>query len=177
MHCRWCCNRDKQPSLVTATSSTSSSFFSTFPVTNPASSTGSAAAPVQTSKAVELQERLLVTLLTVVFYYYPSLMTTALSLFQCYRIDPVSAQAGQNYPQNAKVWSCACSGTVSFPYAFLVLRSCKHHDSLGFAVAHLLPAAKISCCNKLAHQYQSQQQFWFSCNCCWLACITLLCLP
>ncbi|KAL0044981.1 hypothetical protein WJX82_004122 [Trebouxia sp. C0006] len=53
------------------------------------------------SKRADLRHRLLVTLLSTVFYYYPSVHTVALSLFQCYHIDPRSRQAGQNYPQNA----------------------------------------------------------------------------
>ncbi|DBA86046.1 TPA: hypothetical protein ACH3X1_005573 [Trebouxia sp. C0004] len=49
---------------------------------------------------VELQRRLLVTLLTVLFFYYPSLLTTILSLFACYRIDASSPNGA--YPQFAR---------------------------------------------------------------------------
>ena len=51
----------------------------------------------------ELQRRLRITALTVIFYYYPSLLTTTLSLFQCYHIDPRRPQPGQMYFGNAKV--------------------------------------------------------------------------
>ena len=60
------------------------------------------------SKRADLRHRLLVTLLSTVFYYYPSVLTVALSLFQCYHIDPRSRQAGQNYPQNALVRILLC---------------------------------------------------------------------
>ncbi len=53
---------------------------------------------------VELQRRLLVTLLSVLFFYYPSLLTTILSLFACYRIDPSSPTGA--YPQFARVSAC-----------------------------------------------------------------------
>lgn len=55
------------------------------------------------SKLAELKRRLLVALLTVTFYYYPSYLTTALSLFECYHIDPTSQQLEQYYPENAQV--------------------------------------------------------------------------
>lgn len=51
----------------------------------------------------ELQRRLRITALTVIFDYYPSVLTTALSLFQCYHIDPSTPQPGQMYSENAKV--------------------------------------------------------------------------
>lgn len=51
------------------------------------------AAPAATQPSqhrhAELWRRLQVTLLEVTFYYYPSLLTTVLSLFSCFRIDPV----------------------------------------------------------------------------------------
>ncbi len=50
----------------------------------------------------ELNIRLCVTLLKVVFFYYPSLLATILSLFACYPID--SATPGSElYPQYAQV--------------------------------------------------------------------------
>ena len=58
-------------------------------------------APIK--KREDLRQRLLITLLSTVFYYYPSLLTTALSLFQCYHIDPQSPQQGQHYFSNARV--------------------------------------------------------------------------
>ena len=48
----------------------------------------------------ELKRRLLVTLLTVVFCYYPSLLSTSLSLFACYRIDASYPSSAVAYPQN-----------------------------------------------------------------------------
>ncbi len=50
-----------------------------------------------------LRCRLLVTLLTVLFYFYPSLLTTSLSLFACYHIDRTGSSSGAAYPQNARV--------------------------------------------------------------------------
>ena len=44
---------------------------------------------------------MLVTFLSVLFYYYPSLLTTILSLFSCYRIDHLSP--GQLYPEFIQV--------------------------------------------------------------------------
>ena len=43
----------------------------------------------------------MITLLEVLFYYYPSLLTTTLSLFACFRIDPASASNSQYH--NAQV--------------------------------------------------------------------------
>ena len=55
------------------------------------------------SKAAELKSRVRVTLLSVLFYYYPSLLTTILSLFACYRIDPEFPAIDELYPQYAQV--------------------------------------------------------------------------
>ena len=45
-----------------------------------------------------------VTLLLVLFYYYPSLLTTILSLFACIPIDPAYYPLpGELYPQYAQV--------------------------------------------------------------------------
>ena len=52
-------------------------------------------------KVAELQSRMLVTCLSVLFYYYPSLLTTVLSLFACYRIDRISP--GLLYPEYTQV--------------------------------------------------------------------------
>ncbi|KAL0021752.1 hypothetical protein WJX79_003206 [Trebouxia sp. C0005] len=71
-------------------------------VTNPVQSAPAAsvhsAAPSQSASA-ELRQRLLVTLLAVLFYYYPSLLTNAWSLFACYKVDRLS---GVTYPQNSR---------------------------------------------------------------------------
>ena len=48
----------------------------------------------------ELKRRLLVTLLTAIFYYYPSLLTATLSLFTCYRIDPSNPSQAMAYPRH-----------------------------------------------------------------------------
>ena len=57
----------------------------------------------QSLRLADLRRRLLVTLLSVLFYYYPSLLTTVLSLFACFTIDPAKPSSSQLYPQNAKV--------------------------------------------------------------------------
>jgi len=41
-----------------------------------------------------LGRRMLITLLTALFYYYPSLLATTLSLFACYRLDRVTPLDG-----------------------------------------------------------------------------------
>lgn len=101
-HCcrRWWCRPDLQSPLVTIPNSN--------PASSPPVSTNNAASGHTTvhpakSKLAELKRRLLVALLTVTFYYYPSYLTTALSLFECYHIDPTSQQAEQYYPENAQV--------------------------------------------------------------------------
>ena len=47
--------------------------------------------------------RLCVMLLSVIFYYYPSLLTTILSLFACYSIDPATPGNDELYPEYAQV--------------------------------------------------------------------------
>ena len=42
---------------------------------------------VQPSRQVPWGQRMLVMLLTLLFYYYPSMLTSTLSLFTCYRLD------------------------------------------------------------------------------------------
>ncbi len=49
----------------------------------------------------KLGRRILVSLLTVIFYYYPSILTTTLSLFTCYRLD--TPATFNRYPGNARV--------------------------------------------------------------------------
>ena len=44
-------------------------------------------------RSAELKRRLLITFLEVTFFYYPSLLTTSLQIFACFRIDP----AGSSY--------------------------------------------------------------------------------
>lgn len=63
----------------------------------------SSADNMQQARGRQLQNRLLVTLLTVLFYYYPSLLTTTLNLFACYRVDRVDANSAVAYPGNARV--------------------------------------------------------------------------
>ena len=55
------------------------------------------------TRLAELRRRLLVTLLSVLFYYYPSLLTTILSLLACYRIDPSTPASGELYSEYARV--------------------------------------------------------------------------
>ena len=49
----------------------------------------------------KLGRRILVSLLTVVFYYYPSTLTNTLSIFTCYRLDTPATL--KKYPGNARV--------------------------------------------------------------------------
>lgn len=51
--------------------------------------------------ASELRRRLLITLLEVLFFYFPSLLTTTLNLFACFHIDPSGAASAQYH--NAQV--------------------------------------------------------------------------
>jgi len=55
------------------------------------------------TRRAELMNRLCVTMLSVIFYYYPSLLTTILSLFACYPIDPATPGSDELYPQYAQV--------------------------------------------------------------------------
>ena len=107
---RWWRAKQETPSVADPISSPSiSSSSMTSPVVVTISITDQQrSAPVLSSRPAELQRRLLVTLVTVIFYYYPSLLTTSLSLFACYRIDPLEAQMGQNYPQNAQARAYHC---------------------------------------------------------------------
>ncbi|KAL0046985.1 hypothetical protein WJX82_003591 [Trebouxia sp. C0006] len=52
-------------------------------------------------RGTELRNRLCVTLLKVIFFYYPSLLATILSLFACYPIDPATP-GSELYPQYAQ---------------------------------------------------------------------------
>ena len=81
----------------------------------------------------ELQRRLRITALTVIFYYYPSVLTTALSLFQCYHIDPRSPQPGQMYFENAKV--LAPGSQLLSTFRTLLLRS----EQAGFNCHVVIP--------------------------------------
>lgn len=89
--------------------------------------------PLLSSRHAELRRRLLVTLVTVSFYYYPSLLTTSLSLFACYRIDPLEAQMGQSYPLNAQ----AC------PSTFYVLQV----QTCGLVMSHYMYICVEKCVN------------------------------
>ena len=57
----------------------------------------------QHAQAANLWDRLRVTLLSVPFYYYPSLLMTSLSLFACYPTDPEYPAANEGFPQYAQV--------------------------------------------------------------------------
>lgn len=61
---------------------------------------------------VPLQRRLLVTLLTALFYFYPSLVTTTLSLFACYQLD-YQPSSTVSYPLNARVGLCTTCTSYS----------------------------------------------------------------
>ena len=51
----------------------------------------------------QLRRRLLVTLLTVTFFHYPSLLTATLSLFTCYRLDVSAPTSAIQYPEHLRV--------------------------------------------------------------------------
>ena len=55
------------------------------------------------TRLAELHNRLHITLLSVMFYYYPSVLTTTLSLFACYRIDAARSASDELYPEFAQV--------------------------------------------------------------------------
>lgn len=75
------------------------------------SSSSTGLQPALTGKEiVPLQRRLLVTLLTAFFYFYPGLLTTTLSIFACYQLDYQPSNSVP-YPLNARVGLCtACCG-------------------------------------------------------------------
>lgn len=100
---RWWWRPDPQAPLVTIPISSNPASSLSTSTSNAASghTTVRAVHPAK-SKLAELKRRLLVALLTVTFYYYPSYLTTALSLFECYHIDPTSQQLEQYYPENAQ---------------------------------------------------------------------------
>lgn len=52
-------------------------------------------------RSEEIRRRLLVTLLVVGFYYYPSLIIDSLSFFACYNVDRVGPDV--MYPENSRV--------------------------------------------------------------------------
>ena len=91
------------------------------------------------TRAAELNSRMLVTLLSVLFYYYPSLLTTILSLFACYRIDPEYPAADELYPEYAQV-------SIPYMHHLLLLCSCSLMNSdsqltkADFCVAQLATA-------------------------------------
>lgn len=68
-----------------------------------------------------LHRRLLVTLLLVLTYFFPSLLTAALSLFACYRIDRLTAGLfySQNYRVRAQLLSCTVTAHPSHARAVL----------------------------------------------------------
>ncbi len=57
----------------------------------------------QISKSEELKRRFLVTVLVVAFYYYPNLVTDALSFFACYDVDRLGSLGLVPYPENSRV--------------------------------------------------------------------------
>ena len=65
----------------------------------------------QMSRSEDLKCRSLVTVLVVAFYYYPNLVTDALSFFACYNVDPGSRSADGAYAAKAKV-GCTSSAHI-----------------------------------------------------------------
>ena len=63
---------------------------------------------------------MLVTLLSVLFFYYPSLLTTILSLFACYRIDPEVPAVGELYPKYAQVYLVVYLATAKYNFSCLM---------------------------------------------------------
>ena len=55
------------------------------------------------SRSADLKRRSLVTLLVVAFYFYPNLVTDALSFFACFKVDPSSRGGDGSYAATAKV--------------------------------------------------------------------------
>jgi len=83
--------------------------FKQAPSTPPATTSWQAMTPSSWSslgpwyhRRAELTNRLWVTLLKVVYFYYPSLLATILSLFACYPIDPAT-YGSELYPKYAQV--------------------------------------------------------------------------
>ncbi len=85
-------------------------------------------------RGTELRNRLCVTLLKVIFFYYPSLLATILSLFACYPIDPATP-GSELYPQYAQVRKsmshqcCQCHASSGCIYL--------HHRQASNFVLHL----------------------------------------
>ena len=75
------------------------------------------------TRLAELHNRLRITVLSVLFYYYPSVLTTILSLFACYRIDPATPASDELYPQFAKVRILVTTSLLVCWISFIVVVS------------------------------------------------------
>lgn len=114
---RWCARPTAQPRSGTGP-------ILAAPVVPSATATPAATGSAPSTKHAELPRRLMVTLLTTTFFYYPSLLTTSLSLFQCYHIDPTSQRPEQRYPQNAQVGRTCAEFQYKDHYSECHLKSC-----------------------------------------------------
>lgn len=100
--CRWL--QQKRDTAVTVTQSQSQATFSPFAQGQPPTQAALArlGLPGQGIKRSEdIRRRLLVTLLVVGFYYYPSLVIDALSFFACYTVDQTGSDV--MYPDTLRV--------------------------------------------------------------------------
>ena len=106
-------------------------------------------------KRTDLTNRLCVTLLKVVFFYYPSLLATILSLFACYHIDPATP-GSELYPQYAQVRKPMCYTCCPFHAS----SGCIHlHHSQGSNFASHLSAMClwfITCTPSLKRQLEHE---------------------
>ena len=92
------------------------------------------------ARKAELQRRLLVSLLTVTFYYYPSLLTATLSLFTCHSIDPITSNPGTVDPLHPP--------TIAYPQHLQASGHCQYmqwHLMIINACAQAAPYDSISC--------------------------------
>lgn len=83
--CRWFCERRRSKKMAAAS--------------------GSESAARMAVGREQLQCRMLVTLLTTMSFYFPTVFATTLAFFTCYRLD--SAVSGAAYRNNAKVSNCS----------------------------------------------------------------------
>ena len=84
--------------------------------------------------------RLCVTVLSVIFYYYPSLLTTILSLFACYPIDPATPGSDELYPQYAQVSNVSSGHRHRAKFALQVILTCFY-----FSQPHKSAFSQLKC--------------------------------
>ena len=92
-------------------------------------------------KRTDLTNRLCVTLLKVVFFYYPSLLATILSLFACYHIDPATP-GSELYPQYAQVRKPMCYTCCPFHASSGCIHL--HHSQGSNFASHLSATCRLS---------------------------------